>query len=573
MKIETAPNRLLTATGADRDPLLGSGYIPSLNTPDDPLFPELDIDSTFLNAGNDDLIGDDDIDYDAAARQLLEQSGFVDVPAANTAPATPQSQPSTAIAIALDIPAVLEANRRTKSTAGAAATTSAFALPAPITLARGASVIPPGPPSLSSRPMVGEQRAHGERHKGLVMPRVVPSRTSLSGPSSASAQQGGQQQQQKTPDSASPISSNNNNNNNDPLPSLSIDRINEESRALLAHLLSGLTAPLMMQGSSSNSNNAVAATETSDQFGIDPRGLGGLPANTFPTPPEDHAMEERDLEEEEEEQEEDSEVDQVRMRVKREPDPDFAVPAPRTRSRSRTSINATKAAGSTSTARSSRRTSTTTTKPTSKPTRSRSTPSKPQYAATSDYDSDEFDNNSDDLDAPLHEITSLIASSHAHRGAPPHKSNQPIGETDDLQRRLDEDDRVIEAGGKGLSSKERRQLRNKISARNFRARRKEVSKKRGVFDRFEHRVGFLKRGLCFPFFSSTVHRNPRTTTPPALLRPRSPGRRTPAPQAPIFRGLDQRNDPLRFMRRGCIETCRVDGADVERRRGTGRIAA
>ncbi|KAI9002510.1 hypothetical protein DFJ74DRAFT_444845 [Hyaloraphidium curvatum] len=426
MKIDALPGPLL------RDPLLGAGFAPP--TPTDLFdFGELGGDGATPAA--------DDIDYDAAARQLLEAAGFSDA-------ALPPPAP---LNIELDISAVLEANRRRPAPSSSFSSGGSVQ---PITLAGGASVIPPGPPAWSTRPMVGEQRAHGERHRGLVMPRVVPSRAPAAPPATRS-----------------PASATSSGNADELLPNLTLDRINAESRLLLAQLLSGITAPLMMP-------QAGAPAPLPEPATVDPRGLGGLPtgpgglAASLSWQSQDSAMLDRDalpadggpayydL---------DAEGDDL---AEIKPDPEeispstassFHPPAPtRARKPSASGPSAAKSRAPRSRAKPAPASTSS-----SAPKRSRSTPSK--RAATPPSDPSDA---SDDED-PLQEIHSLIASQHAHRGAPPHASNQPVGATEDLQARLDEDDLAKEGGAKGLTSKERRQLRNKISARNFRARRKE----------------------------------------------------------------------------------------------------
>jgi hypothetical protein len=166
----------------------------------------------------------------------------------------------------------------------------------------------------------------------------------------------------------------------------------------------------------------------------------------------------------------DGEFEEEPVKKEEEEDPDFQ-PSQKTRSRSRGKLSVP------TTARTSRARANSGSKPAKEPAskpRARQASFSASASGSEQYDDRQLSGSEDDLDAPLRSVNELISSSHAHRGAPPHASNQPIGETEDLIAKLEEDDRVLEQGGKGLSSRERRQLRNKISARNFRARRKEV---------------------------------------------------------------------------------------------------
>lgn len=74
-------------------------------------------------------------------------------------------------------------------------------------------------------------------------------------------------------------------------------------------------------------------------------------------------------------------------------------------------------------------------------------------------------------------ITQLLNSMRSKPSAPDHQSPSPLNNlarTKKEEEEMDEDERLLASEeGKKLSSKERRQLRNKVSARAFRSRRKE----------------------------------------------------------------------------------------------------
>lgn len=492
------------------------------STPAEPLFPELGIDMTGdsaftfpISPAYDSV--EEDFDYDAAARQLLEQSGFREMPVA-AAPTPPQP-------LQLDIDAILEANRRKPA-------------PGTVRLASGSSVIPPQHPSWSSRPMVGEQRAHGQRHKELVMPKVVSGRTAASNSFGAVS-------------ATSPLSA-------DPLPSLSIERMNAESAALVAQLISGIAAtrpnsttppqPPMFAFPSPGGANAQELFMAPPTPTLDPHVFSsdfvGMEDSSNPgivpavAPIQDYRMPDRPHSPSEPEEDSDAEEFSEEEDVDVKPDPDFLqAPTRRTRAASKPPTRAR---------------SKSTTK---KPARSRSA----QPKARSGSFAQAAEDGSDGFDEELRNTQALLSSSHQHRGAPPHASNQPIGATEDLQAKLDEDDRVLEAGGKGMSAKERRQIRNKISARNFRARRKEV----GCISCLLFVWHLLTLSLRLLAVCRLAGRSAASSFFFAL-----PFTRIVSPPSPTSRERHfERTARLRFLRWRCHATCRGNGRAA---RGTGQ---